>query len=124
MYVKQNIKAGAQYVVTQMFFDNKVYFDFVDACRNEGIDVPIIPGLKIVLAKSNLTSLPRNFHVTIHEALADEVQEVKPEHVMEIGINWAVKQVEELLSNKVPAIHFYIMQNSKPINMLMKKLKL
>lgn len=124
MYVKQKIEAGAQYVVTQMFFDNKVYFDFVDACRNEGIDVPIIPGLKIVLAKSNLTSLPSNFHVTIPEALADEVQEVKSEHVMEIGINWAVKQVEELLSNKVPAIHFYIMQNSQPINTLMKKLKL
>ena len=124
LYVKQKVEAGAQYIVTQMFYDNKFYLDFIDACRKEGIEVPIIPGLKILLAKSNLTSLPRNFHVTIPEALADEVEAAKPEQVMEIGVNWAVKQVEELLNNHVPAIHFYIMQNSKPINLLMNKLKL
>jgi methylenetetrahydrofolate reductase (NADPH) len=80
--------------------------------------------MKILLAKSNLTNLPRNFHVTIPEELADEVSTAKPEHVFEIGVSWAVKQVEELLNNNVPAIHFYIMQNSKPINMLMKKIRL
>ena len=122
-YVKQKVDAGANYIVTQMFFDNRYYFDFVSSCRAEGINVPIIPGLKIVLSKSNLTNIPKNFHITIPEDLADEVQEAKPEHSMEIGVNWAVKQVEELLSNKVPAIHFYIMQNSTPIKMLMKKLK-
>jgi methylenetetrahydrofolate reductase (NADPH) len=122
-YIKEKIKAGAQYVVTQMFFDNKVYFDFVDACRNEGIKVPIIPGLKILLAKSNLTSLPRNFHVTIPEELADEVHAGKPEHATEIGVNWAAKQVEDLLNKNVPAIHFYIMQNSKPVEMLMERVK-
>jgi methylenetetrahydrofolate reductase (NADPH) len=122
-YVKDKIKAGAQYVVTQMFFDNKPYFEFVSACQKEGITVPIIPGLKILIAKSNLTTLPRNFHVNIPEELADEVQEAKPEHALEIGVNWAVKQVEELLNNNVPSIHFYIMQNAKPSTMLMKKIK-
>ncbi len=123
-YVKEKIKAGAQYIVTQMFYENKDYFDFVAACRNEGIEIPIIPGLKILLAQSNLTSLPKNFHISVPEELADEVHAAKPEHSMEIGVNWAVKQVEELLNNNVPAIHFYVMQNSVPINMLMKKLKL
>ncbi len=123
-YVKEKIKAGARYIVTQLFYENKSYFDFVAACRNEGIEIPIIPGLKILLAQSNLTSLPKNFHISVPEELADEVHEAKPEHSMEIGVNWAVKQVEELLNNNVPAIHYYIMQNSKPINMLMKKLKL
>lgn len=123
-YVKEKIKAGAQYIVTQMFYENKDYFDFVAACRNEGIEIPILPGLKILLAQSNLTSLPKNFHISVPEELADEVHTAKPEHSMEIGVNWAVKQVEELLNNNVPAIHFYVMQNSVPINMLMKKLKL
>lgn len=123
-YVKEKIKAGARYIVTQMFYENKDYFDFVAACRNEGIEIPIIPGLKILLAQSNLTSLPKNFHISVPEELADEVHAAKPEHSMEIGVNWAVKQVEELLNNNVPAIHYYIMQNSVPINMLMKKLKL
>ena len=119
-YIKKKIEAGAQYIVTQMFYDNKAYFNFVKICREEGIDAPIIPGLKIIMAKSNLSSLPRNFYVNIPEELADEVMEAKPEQIMEIGVNWAARQVEELLNNKVPAIHFYIMQNAKPINMLMK----
>jgi methylenetetrahydrofolate reductase (NADPH) len=121
-YIKEKIDAGAQYIVTQMFYDNQVYFQFLDQCRQAGIDVPIIPGLKILMAKSNLSSLPRNFHVNIPEALADEVAEAGSEHIMEIGVNWAVRQVEELLNNNVPAIHFYIMLNSEPINRLMKKL--
>lgn len=122
-YIKDKIKAGAQYIVTQMFFDNEVYFKFVDACREEGVDIPIIPGLKILLAKSNLTSLPRNFHINVPEELADEVTAAKSEHTTEIGVNWAAKQVEELIGKNVPAVHFYIMQNSKPVNMLMKKIQ-
>jgi methylenetetrahydrofolate reductase (NADPH) len=122
-YIKKKIEAGASYVVTQMFFNNQAYFDFVKRCRAEGIEAPIIPGLKILLAKTNLTTIPRNFHVTIPEKLSEEIHEAKPEHATEIGVNWAVKQVEELLNNNVPAIHFYIMQNAQPTNMLMKKLK-
>lgn len=120
-YLKKKIEAGAQYIVTQMFYDNNAYFNFVKTCREEGIEAPIIPGLKVLVAKSNLSSLPRNFHVNIPEGLADEVMEAKPEHIMEIGVNWAMRQVEDLLNNNVPAIHFYIMQNAKPINLLMKK---
>jgi methylenetetrahydrofolate reductase (NADPH) len=120
-HLKKKIEAGAGYVVTQMFYDNKAYFNFVETCREVGIEVPIIPGLKILTAKSNLSTLPRNFHVNIPETLADEVMDATPEHISEIGIDWAAKQVEELLNNKVPAIHFYIMQNSKPVNQLMKK---
>lgn len=123
-YVKEKIDAGASYVVTQMFFDNRFYYDFLKTCQDEGITVPIIPGLKIVLAKSNLTSLPRNFHVSIPEELADEIMAAKPEHVVEIGVNWASRQLEDLLNQKVPAVHFYIMQNSTPIKMLMHKVKL
>ena len=123
-YIKAKVDAGASYVVTQMFFDNKVYFKFVEDCRSAGITVPIIPGLKILVSKNNLSSIPRNFHITIPEQLAEEVNEAAPEHVQEIGVTWALNQVEELLNNNVPAVHFYIMQNSKPINMVMKKLKL
>ncbi|MCK9424682.1 MAG: methylenetetrahydrofolate reductase [Ignavibacteriaceae bacterium] len=123
-YVKQKIKAGAHYIVTQMFYDNNVYFDYVDACNEVGIDAPIIPGLKILSLKSNLTNIPRNFYISIPVALAEEVMAAKPEHILEIGVNWAVKQVEELFNRNVPSIHFYIMQNSKPINLLMKKLNL
>jgi methylenetetrahydrofolate reductase (NADPH) len=122
--VKEKIEAGAAYIVTQMFFDNRHYFNFLNACRQEGITVPIIPGLKILMAKSNLTTLPRNFHISIPEELAEEVSAAKPEQVTEIGVNWAVRQLTDLLNQKVPAVHFYIMQNSAPIKMLMDKIKL
>lgn len=122
-YIKQKVENGADYIVTQMFYDNKYYFDFVARCREADINVPIIPGLKILLTKSNLTNIPKNFHITIPEELADEVNETKPDHIMELGVNWAVGQVEDLIKNNVPAVHFYIMQNSKPIKMLMENLK-
>lgn len=121
-YTKAKIDAGASYIVTQMFFDNKDYFNYVDLCRKEGIDVPIIPGLKIITSKAHAHTLPKNFYIDIPPELVEELDKAKPEYALEIGVNWTYKQVEELLNRKVPAIHFYIMQNSKPINMLMKKL--
>lgn len=122
-FTKEKIESGADYIVTQMFFNNSVYFDYVKQCREEGITVPIIPGLKILTSKSHLNTIPRNFYINIPEELSDEILAAKPEHVLEIGVNWAAKQVEELLNNNVPSVHFYIMQNSKPIRMLMDKLK-
>ncbi|HAY33552.1 MAG TPA: methylenetetrahydrofolate reductase [NAD(P)H], partial [Bacteroidetes bacterium] len=107
-----------------MFYDNKAYFDYVEKCRTEGIAVPIIPGLKILTLKSHLNTIPRNFYINLPDELTGEILEAKSEHVMEIGVNWAAKQVEELLNANVPSIHFYIMQNSKPINLLMSKLKI
>lgn len=123
-FIKEKVKAGAEYVVTQMFYDNQFYFNFLDKCREEGINVPIIPGLKIITSKAQLHSIPKNFHVTVPDALADEVFAAQPEDVLDIGVEWAEKQVEELLDRNVPGVHFYIMLNSKPIKMLMDKLKL
>ena len=123
-YVKAKVDAGADYVVTQMFYDNKVYFDFVTKCKAEGINVPIIPGLKILTAKSHLINLPRNFYINLPDELVDEVSAAKPEHVMDIGVEWAAKQVEDLLNKNVPSVHFYIMQNSKPVIKLMERLKI
>jgi methylenetetrahydrofolate reductase (NADPH) len=123
-YTKAKIQAGASYVVTQMFYDNKFYYDYIESCKKEGIEVPIIPGLKIITSKAHAHSIPKNFYIDIPAELVEEVDKAKPEHAMEIGVEWTYKQVEDLLNKKVPAIHFYIMQNSKPIKMLMKKLGL
>jgi len=124
-FVKEKVDAGADYIVTQMFFDNKFYFNYLNECRKIDIKVPIIPGLKILTSKAQLHSIPRNFHVTIPDALAEEVEAAKTnDEVMNIGAEWATKQVEELLDKNVPSVHFYIMLNSKPITMLLDRLKL
>jgi methylenetetrahydrofolate reductase (NADPH) len=123
-YVKEKVDAGAEYVVTQMFYDNKFYFKYVELCRELGITVPIIPGLKILTSRAHLTSVPKNFYITIPDELSDEVMSAKPEHVLDIGVEWAAKQVEELFNKNVPGAHFYIMQNSKPVIKLMERLKL
>ncbi len=123
-YAKAKVDAGAEYIVTQMFFNNKYYFEYVDKCREAGITVPIIPGLKLITAKRQLKSIPSNFFVEIPEELTAEVMKVKPEQAMDVGIEWAVKQCEELLSRGVPLLHFYIMQDSGPIDKLFDKLKI
>jgi len=123
-FVKQKVDSGAEYVVTQMFYDNKAFFNFVDLCRKEGIEVPIIPGLKILTSKAHLINIPKNFYVNIPEELVDEVSAAKPEHVMDIGVEWAVKQVEEIFNRSIVSAHFYIMQNSLPVKKLMERLKM
>lgn len=122
--VKEKVEAGAHYVVTQMFFDNQHYFRFVEACRQEGITVPILPGLKILNTVKQLTTIPRTFFVEIPCELSDEVLAAKPEHVADIGVEWALKQSEELLARGVPSLHFYVMQSAAAIKKLMGKLKL
>jgi methylenetetrahydrofolate reductase (NADPH) len=121
-YLKEKVDAGADYIVTQMLFNNKVYFDFVDKCRESGIKAPIIPGLKIITSKRQMQSIPRNFNIDLPAEFTNEIMEAKPENILEVGVNWTLKQVTELFDKKAPAIHFYIMQDSKPINMLMHKL--
>ncbi|RMD49761.1 MAG: methylenetetrahydrofolate reductase [NAD(P)H] [Ignavibacteria bacterium] len=123
-FTKEKINAGAEYIVTQMFYDNNYFYDYVDVCKEEGIDVPILPGLKILTSKKQVTSLPRNFFIDIPPELAEEVLSAKNEHVVDIGVEWAAKQVEDLLNRNVPAIHFYIMQNAEPIKKLMKRLNI
>lgn len=123
-FAKEKVDAGADYIVTQMFFDNKVYFKYVELCRKEGINVPIIPGIKILTSKAHLVSVPKNFYINIPDELADEVYSAKQENILDIGVEWAAKQVEELLSKGVQSVHFYIMQNSLPVKKLMNRLKL
>ena len=123
-HAKEKIEAGAHYIVTQMFFDNRHYWDFLAACRAEGIEAPILPGLKILANKNQLASIPRSFHVEIPAALADEIVAAPPERVLDVGVEWARLQVEELLARGVPSVHFYVMQSATAINRLMAKLKL
>ncbi|MBU8871308.1 MAG: methylenetetrahydrofolate reductase, partial [Gemmatimonadales bacterium] len=106
-YLKAKVDAGAGYIVTQMFFDNSYFMDFVEKCREAGITVPIIPGLKVIDTVRQLTTLPKHFHVTIPDQLVDEIME-SPKHVQEIGNLWAIRQTEELLNSRVGCIHYYV----------------
>lgn len=124
-WVKKKVDAGADYVVTQMFFRNEHYYRFVEMCREEGVEVPIIPGLKILDKKRHLRSIPRNFHCEIPEELSEAIDGAKTaEQVRAIGVEWALAQAQELIDRNVPSVHFYIMQSSKSINALLGKLKL
>lgn len=122
--LKQKVDAGGDYIVTQMFFDNQAYFDFVDRCRSHGIDVPIVPGLKILTTTNHLKSLPKYFHLNIPDELTNEVMN-DPKNVKQIGVEWARQQSLELLEHDVPGIHYYVMGNPEPalnvINYLKKK---
>lgn len=122
-FAKEKVNAGAHYIVTQMFYNNKHYFDFLNKCKEKKINVPIIPGLKVLTSKNQLTSLPKNFFIEIPDDLSSEVLAAKPEHVFDIGVEWAAKQCEELLNHNVPSLHFYVMNNAKPIEKLFKRLK-
>ena len=122
-YLKRKVDAGAAYITTQMFFDNKHYTKFVERCRNAGITVPIIPGLKIFTSKRQLELLPYRFNIEIPEALASEVVEARPEHIREVGIQWAVQQCEELFDFGVPCIHFYIMQSANVVRKVVTRLR-
>lgn len=123
-YTKAKVEAGGEYIVTQMFFDNRHYFHYVEQCRHAGIEVPIIPGLKILTSKAQLTTIPRNFYVDIPAELSDEVLAADPGQVVDIGVAWAQRQVEELLDRGAPSIHFYVMQSAKAITMLLSRLDL
>jgi len=121
-HLKAKVDAGAEYVVTQMFFDNRRFFAFVDACRAAGITVPIIPGLKVLTSRRHLTSIPRNFFVDIPSELADEIAAAPDDEIVEIGALWTVRQTEELLAAGVPALHFFVMQSSHAIKKVMARL--
>jgi methylenetetrahydrofolate reductase (NADPH) len=115
-YLKLKVDMGAQYIVTQMFFDNKKYFDFVARCREVGIHVPIIPGIKPITSKNQISVLPTIFYIDLPEELADEVEKCKDNAaVKEVGIEWAIKQSKELMKAGVPTLHFYSMGKSDPI---------
>ncbi len=109
-HLKEKIDAGAEYIVTQMFFDNEKYCDFVRACREMGITVPIIPGLKILTTKRQATILPKTFHIDIPQPLLEQIEKAKTDaEAKEIGIEWCVQQAKELKEFGVPCLHFYTM---------------
>jgi len=113
-YLKAKVDAGADYVVTQMFFDNQKYFDFVAKCRAAGITVPIVPGIKPLAIQKHLTLLPSMFHIDIPEALEKEVAKCKNNaEVKQVGIEWAIQQSKELKAANVPCIHYYTMSRSE-----------
>ncbi|MEN8249229.1 MAG: methylenetetrahydrofolate reductase [NAD(P)H] [Bacteroidota bacterium] len=122
-YLKQKVDAGADYIVTQMFFDNQKYFDFVDKCRAAGIDVPIIPGIKPITILDHPSILPSTFHIDLPEDLADEVEKCKTnEQVREVGVEWAVQQSKELMEYGVPGLHYYSMGKAEPVYRIAKQL--
>ena len=107
-YLKEKVDSGADYIITQMFFDNKVFFDFVERCRNFGIEVPIIPGLKPISSMNDLRLLPLVFHIDIPEGLASGLRKCKTnEAAIQLGIEWSVKQSLELKDYGVPALHYF-----------------
>lgn len=113
-YLKNKVDAGADYIVTQMFFDNSKYFSFVDSCRAIGINVPIIPGLKPIFNKKQLTVLPKVFHIDLPMALSNEIIKCKEDaDVEKVGAEWLLQQSIELKKAGVPALHYYTL--GKPI---------
>jgi methylenetetrahydrofolate reductase (NADPH) len=108
LFLKAKIDAGADYVVTQMFYDNKKYFEYVKACREVGIEAPIVPGLKPITSKKQLTVIPRTFHVDIPEELSSEILKCKTDkEVEEVGTQWLLQQSKELKAANVPVLHYY-----------------
>jgi len=109
-HLKAKVNAGGKYIVTQMFFDNQKYFQFVDNCKKIGIDVPIIPGIKPITRKNQIKSIPRSFYVDIPNDLIKEIEKCKDdEAVRQVGVEWCVMQTKELIKKAAPCIHFYTM---------------
>ena len=121
-HLKSKVDAGADYIVTQLFFDNQKYFEFVTKCRDAGITVPIIPGLKPLVTKRQLSLLPQIFHVDIPDSLAIEVLKCKDnDAVRKLGIAWCIEQSKELLKYGVPFLHYYSMGKSSNIYQIASK---
>lgn len=115
-YLKAKVDAGAEYIVTQMFFDNSKFFAFVEACRNAGITVPIIPGLKPLSSKSQLSILPHHFHIDLPQQLVDDALRAKTkEEIEEVGTAWCIQQSKELKEAGVPCLHYYTMGKAETI---------
>jgi methylenetetrahydrofolate reductase (NADPH) len=120
-FLKQKIDLGAGYAVTQMFFDNRKYFDFVEKCRQEGITVPIIPGIKPVVFLDQLTVLPKVFRAEIPEELENELRRCKNnDEARQVGIEWSIRQCRELIARGVPSLHFYTLMASDSVREIAK----
>ena len=122
-FLKEKIKAGADYIVTQMFFDNKPYFEFVKKCRDAGIKVPIVPGLKPITKKYQLNSIPRLFHLNIPKDLSNALLKAKDADARtQIGIEWTTAQSKELKEAGVPCLHYYTMGDVSTIKKIVQQI--
>lgn len=121
--LKQKIEAGAEYVVTQMFFDNGKYYDFVERCRDAGITIPIIPGLKPLVNERQVTTLPEIFSFEMPEALRKAVEACRGDKakVKQVGLEWSVEQARDLKAHGVPAVHYYTMSKTENIAWIASK---
>ena len=121
MFLKEKVDNGADYVVTQMFFDNEKYYNFVSRCRAAGINVPIIPGLKPITTLNQLTMLPKVFHVDLPMELAKELLKCRnDEEAKEVGVEWCAAQTRDLMSHGVPSIHFYSLNATRSVERVAK----
>jgi methylenetetrahydrofolate reductase (NADPH) len=122
-YMQQKVDAGANFIVTQMFFDNKKYFEFVDLCRKSGITVPIIPGLKIMTTKKQASILSKTFKIDIPYELYEQIEKCKDDkQAKEAGIEWCIAQSKELVKSGVPCLHFYTMGTSEATRRVASKI--
>ncbi len=118
-FLKRKVDIGAEFLVTQMFFDNKKYFEFIEKCKENGITVPIIPGIKPLANKKQLSILPKLFNIDIPYELSEEMEKAKtPEAERQVGIEWAIAQCKELVAAKVPVLHFYTMGKSESTRLI------
>lgn len=121
-YLKQKVENGADYIVTQMFFDNEKYYNFVDRCRRAGINVPIIPGLKPITTRSQLNILPKTFHVDMPMELASELMKCADDsQAKELGIEWCRMQAADLIAHRVPSIHFYSLNAVRSVEQIARQ---
>lgn len=115
-YARQKVDNGAEYIVTQMFFDNKKYYDFVDRCRRAGINVPIIAGLKPITTMSQLNLLPKVFHVDLPMELATELMKCRTDaEAKQVGVEWCRMQAADLIAHNIPSIHFYSLNATRSV---------
>ena len=123
-YMKMKADAGAEYFVTQMFFDNDKYFSFVDRCRRMGITQPIIPGVKPIVLANQLNVLPKIFHLTMPEELRRELEKCNGDDAAakEIGVEWGIKQCKELIARGVPSLHFYSLMATESVRRIAKEI--
>jgi methylenetetrahydrofolate reductase (NADPH) len=121
-YLKEKVDAGADYIVTQMFFDNKKYFRFVENCRAEGITCPIIPGLKPITYLNDINLLPQTFYIEIPDELVHELSKCKTnKEARQVGVEWAIIQSKELKKAGVPVIHYYTIGIAENIRQIAEK---
>lgn len=121
LHLKRKVDAGADYVITQMFFDNDKFFAFETACREAGISVPIVPGIKVLRSAAQLRTLPKAFFIDLPDALVDNVLK-SPEHAAQIGKEWALKQSQDLLARGCKTLHYYVLNDVAAVKDIVKKL--